>query len=133
MKELRMIIAGSRTFNDYKLLKQSIFNIFKDKHIKRNDVRIISGTANGADKLGERYAQEFGLKLTRMSAQWDKYGKRAGYVRNAEMAKYAVEDDNIGVLVAFWDDVSKGTKHMIDLANRYGLEVHIINFKKMEK
>ena len=57
--------------------------------------------------------------------------RSAGYVRNAEMAKYAVEDDNIGVLVAFWDDVSKGTKHMIDLANRYGLEVHIINFKKI--
>jgi hypothetical protein len=128
MEEVRIIIAGSRTFNDYKLLKESIYNIFKDKHIKRNDVRIISGTANGADKLGERYAQEFGLKLTKMSARWNEYGKSAGYVRNAEMAKYAVEDDNIGVLVAFWDGVSKGTKHMIDLANRYGLEVHIIKF-----
>ena len=128
MKEVRIVIAGSRTFNDYKLLKRSIYNIFNEKHIKRDSVRIISGTANGADKLGERYAQEFGLKLTKMSAQWDKFGKSAGYIRNEQMAKYAIEDDNIGVLVAFWDGVSKGTKHMIDLANKHGLEVHIVEF-----
>ena len=128
MKETRIIIAGSRTFNDYKLLKKSIYNIFKNKNIKKNNVRIISGTANGADKLGEKYAQEFGLKLTKMSAQWNEYGKSAGYIRNEQMAKYAIEDDNIGVLVAFWDGISKGTKHMIDLANKHGLEVHIIKF-----
>lgn len=128
MKETRIIIAGSRTFNDYKLLKKSIYNLFKDRNIKKNNVRIISGTANGADKLGERYAQEFGLKLTKMYAQWNEYGKSAGYIRNEQMAKYAVEDDNLGVLIAFWDGISKGTKHMIDLANKHGLEVHIIKF-----
>ncbi len=129
MKEVRIIIAGSRTFNDYKLLKESIYNIFKDKHIKKNNVRIISGTANGADKLGERYAQEFNLKLTKMSARWNEFGKSAGYIRNEQMAKYSIEDDSIGVLVAFWDGISKGTKHMIDLANKHGLEVHIVNFE----
>jgi hypothetical protein len=42
------------------------------------------------------------------------------------MAKYAAE--KIGVLFAFWDGKSKGTKHMIDLAYQYGLDVHVINY-----
>lgn len=51
--------------------------------------------------------------------------------RNAEMAKFAVEDGNYGVLIAFWDGQSRGTKHMINLAMRYGLEVHVVNYKEM--
>ena len=131
MKEVRIIIAGSRTFNDYIKLKAAMFDVIYD--LKRNNekelnIKIISGTARGADKLGEKYADEKGYEVIRFPADWDRFGKRAGYVRNAEMAKYAVSDDSIGVLVACWDGISKGTKHMIDLANKYGLEVLIVNF-----
>lgn len=63
-----------------------------------------------------------------MAANWDLYGKSAGYRRNEDMAKYAKEDTNIGVLIAFWDRVSKGTKHMIDLANKYRLRVFVVNY-----
>ena len=45
---------------------------------------------------------------------------------NMEMMKYAIADGNYGVLIAFWDGKSKDTKHMIDLAEKYGLEVHIV-------
>lgn len=82
----------------------------------------------GADTLGERFAKEFGLEVKRFIPDWDSLGKRAGYVRNAEMAKYSVEDGNDGMLIAFWDGKSKGTKHMIDLANQYKLEVHVVNY-----
>ena len=92
--------------------------------------RIISGGARGADTLGERFANEMGLEIFRFIPDWDGLGKRAGYVRNAEMAKFAVEDGNYGVLIAFWDGQSRGTKHMIDLAKRYGLEVHVVNYKE---
>jgi len=61
-----------------------------------------------------------------MSADWDKYGKSAGYKRNEEMAIYSKEDN--GVLIAFWDEVSKGTKHMIDLANKHGLKVFVVKY-----
>lgn len=44
------------------------------------------------------------------------------------MAQYAVNDDSYGVLIAFWDRMSRGTKHMIDIAEEYGLEVHVIDF-----
>ena len=129
MKELRVIIAGSRDFNDYKLLKKYAIEIITKKTMLPDLTRIISGGARGADTLGERFANEMGLEISRFIPDWDGLGKRAGYVRNAEMAKFAVEDGNYGVLIAFWDGQSRGTKHMIDLAKRYGLEVHVVNYK----
>ncbi len=133
MKELRVIIAGSRNFDDFPKLMNSSMEILTEISKKRDDldrIRIISGTARGADKLGEQYAKIAHYELSKFPADWDKLGKRAGYVRNAEMAKFAVEDDSYGVLIAFWDGKSRGTKHMIDLAKRYGLEVHVVNYKE---
>lgn len=133
MKELRVIIAGSREFNDFPKLMNSSMEILTEISKKRDDldrIRIISGTARGADKLGEQYAKIAHYELSKFPADWDKLGKRAGYVRNAEMAKFAVEDDSYGVLIAFWDGQSRGTKHMIDLAKRYGLEIHVVNYKE---
>ena len=134
MKELRVIIAGSRDFDDFPKLMNSSIEILTGISKKRDDldrIRIISGTARGADKLGEQYAKIAGYELSKFPADWDGLGKRAGYVRNAEIAKFAIEDDNYGVLIAFWDGKSRGTKHMIDLANRYGLEVHVVNYREM--
>lgn len=130
MKELRVIIAGSRDFNDYDLLKKSAIDIINKKTTLPDLSRIVSGGARGADTLGERFANEMGLEITRFIPDWDGLGKRAGYVRNAEMAKFAVQDDNDGMLIAFWDGISKGTKHMIDLANKHGLDVHVVNYKE---
>ena len=84
--------------------------------------------ARGADQLGERLAEEYNLNLLRMPANWDLYGKRAGYLRNSDMAMYAAKEN--GVLVTFWDGKSRGTKHMIDLAHKHELAVHVVNFEK---
>lgn len=130
MKELRVIIAGSRYFNDYALLKKSAIEIITKKTMFPDLTRIISGGARGADILGERFANEIGLEISRFIPDWDSIGKRAGYVRNETMAKFAVENGNDGMLIAFWDGESRGTKHMIDLANKHGLEVHVVNFKE---
>ena len=111
-------------------LNKSAIEIITKKTMLPDLTRIISGGARGADTLGERFANEMGLEISRFIPDWDGLGKRAGYVRNAEMAKFAVEDGNYGVLIAFWDGQSRGTKHMIDLAKRYGLEVHVVNYKE---
>ena len=131
MKELRVIIAGSRDFDDFLKLIDSCTDILSkitEHHNDLNKIRIVSGAARGADQLGEQYAKVREYELSRFPADWDGLGKRAGYVRNAEMAKYAMEDGNYGVLIAFWDVKSKGTKHMIDLAEKNGLDVHIVRF-----
>lgn len=131
MKELRAIIAGSRDFDDFpKLMNSCIDILFKitEQNDDLDKIRIVSGAARGADRLGEQYAKVAGYEVSKFPADWDRLGKRAGYVRNAEMAKFAAADKNYGVLVAFWDGKSRGTKHMIDLAEKYGLEIHIVRF-----
>lgn len=129
----RIIVAGSRDFNDYNLLSDNLMKYIGEKVAENiidspNQVEFVSGTARGADTLGEKYAYTYGYRVKRFPANWDLYGKRAGYLRNEQMAKYSVTDGNNGVLFAFWDGQSKGTKHMIDLAIRHGLEVHVIRY-----
>ena len=133
IRELRIIVAGSREFNDYDLLRNTLMDyldFMDDKDVVDNpsQVKFISGTAKGADILGEQFAYTYEYEVKRFVPDWNAYGKSAGYRRNAEMAKYASEA--YGVLFAFWDGKSKGTKHMIDLAKRYGLEVHVVNYKE---
>ena len=133
MKELRIIIAGGRDFSDYEKLKKDSLSAIKDcaaelygkEKIVKNLITIISGTANGADKLGEEFAQEFGLSLKMMPADWSKNGKRAGYMRNIEMAEFATSDNSNAVLIAFWDGKSRGTEHMISTAFKCEMKVFI--------
>ena len=103
-------------------MDEFIFGNENPDDLSFNMIEIVSGTANGADKLGEKYALETIFNLKKMPANWDLYGKSAGYVRNEEMAKYA------DACVCFWDGKSKGTKHMIDLARKYNLILKIIFF-----
>jgi len=114
----KVIIAGGRDFDDYDLVKSKLDNLL----VNRDPVEIVSGTARGADKLGERYAYKTNLPVARFPANWQLYGKSAGYKRNAQMADYA------DALVAFWDGKSRGTKHMIDLAKSAGLQVRVVNY-----
>jgi len=115
---MKIIIAGGRNFRDYDKLRESCDNIL----VNQKEVEIVSGTAAGADTLGERYAQEKGYEVKKFPAQWDLYGKSAGYKRNQQMAEYA------DGLIAFWDGKSKGTKHMIDIANKMGLKVRVVRY-----
>ncbi len=115
---MKVIIAGSRGFNDYETLCRICDHMLQNQ----KEVEIVSGTARGADKLGERYAKDRGYQVRLFPADWDKYGNAAGYIRNAEMAGYA------DALIVFWNGVSKGTKHMIDLAKKHGLKIKIHRF-----
>ena len=133
LKELRIIIAGGRDFTDYKLLKKTLKDylinlIAQGYHVTPSVIKIVSGTAKGADELGERLADEFGFQVYRFPADWDRFGKSAGYIRNKEMARFAAGGDLMGVLFAFWDGKSKGTKHMIDLAYDHGVVVRVVNY-----
>ena len=70
---IRVIVTGSRTFNDYALVTEAVNRLAKDYNI----TQIVSGCARGADKLGERYAQEKGIPLAKFPADWETLGKRA--------------------------------------------------------
>ena len=119
MEDYRVIIAGSRSFSNYKLLREHCQAVLHKK-MNTHQVIIVSGHARGADALGERFAKEFGLPVELYPARWNALGKGAGMVRNAQMAK--VSD----ALIAFWDGHSCGTEHMINFAKHRGLEVTVI-------
>ena len=121
MNEYKVIIARDRHFNDYELLKEKC-NYYLQRKLQESRVVIISGHATGADALGERYAQERGLSLDAHPADWNKHGRAAGPIRNAEMAEAA------DTLIAFWNGASRGTKNIIDTAKSKGLKVVVIRY-----
>ena len=136
MKDLRIIIAGGRNFNDFNLLRKETNRIIKmivSTKIPKECVTVISGGARGADVLGEKYAEMYGIKLHKIPANWERYGNMAGYIRNREMAKFAAGIDEEGdrprgVLIAFWDGQSHGTKHMIETAKNLKLDVYVVGY-----
>lgn len=108
---MRTIVAGSRTILDYQLVERVIDNSNITPSV------IISGTAGGVDSLGERYADEHNIQCERFPANWKRFKNSAGYIRNCAMG------DNADALIAIWDGRSNGTKHMINTAQKKGLQI----------
>jgi hypothetical protein len=116
----KVIIAGGREFGDYNLLNLKCRQFLLTNY-KPTDIEIVSGKARGADRLGEQFAEQYGIKVAEFPADWD-LGKAAGYIRNKDMAEYA------DALIAFWNGSSRGTMHMINLAKEKGLAVRIVRY-----
>ena len=112
---MKVIIAGSRTITNYEIVKLAIEKSgWFDKITK-----IISGCARGVDQLAIRFAEEYDISIAKFPAEWKRYGMSAGYIRNAEMAKYG------DALIAIIKDNSKGTANMIEVMERKGKLVYI--------
>ena len=133
MQTIKVIVAGGRDFEDYEMVKTALDYFFKGQ---TQDIEIVSGRCStgvhtfttddniyvyGADGLGERYAKENNLEVAPFPADWSK-GKSAGYTRNKQMAYYA------GYCFCFWDEKSKGTKLMIDLAKQNNLTTFVYTY-----
>lgn len=119
-KEIKVIIAGSREFNDYEILRDFCDYLLANKVAEGYKITIISGHARGADMLGEKYAKEKGYDLIVMKANWPKYKKNAGRIRNNKMAEIG------NALIAFPIGESPGTRHMIEVARKNNLMVREI-------
>jgi hypothetical protein len=115
--KMKIIIAGSRSFTDYEELVLVCDHLLSN--LDQEDIEIVSGCASGADRLGEEYAKDNDYRLTKFPADWEKYGRSAGYLRNRQMAEYA------DMLIAFWDTNSSGTKNMIQEARMNNLKIRI--------
>ena len=114
--KISLIVAGSRNFQNYPLMCKEL-----DK-IKSTIGEVICGDVKGADTYGAMYARDNNIPIRHCPADWEKYGVRAGYVRNEQMGNCADE------LIAFWDGISPGTKHMIDYMNSLKKKVTVIRF-----
>lgn len=111
---MKVAVIGSRSFNDYEKLKDTLSKI---------DVSLlVSGGANGADKLGEQYANENNIPTKIFLPDWKKHGKAAGFLRNTDIINEAE------LVVAFWDQQSNGTRDSIQKAEKQGKKVMIVTF-----
>jgi predicted Rossmann fold nucleotide-binding protein DprA/Smf involved in DNA uptake len=133
---MRTIIAGSRTINKLNediyivgdgstMLRANAYEAVVDAIVRSKFEidTVISGTAEGVDRMGELWALDNGIPVVFYPPNWREHGKRAGYVRNAAMAA------NADALIAVWDGESPGTKMMIDLAREQQLMVFVDQVK----
>ena len=125
MNTFRLVVAGGRDFNNFFYLTAVLDKLLEDKILTHNVV-IVSGMARGADTLGERYAKMRRLDIDYHLADWDRYGKSAGYRRNEQMA---LSSDASCV---FWDGKSKGSAHMIDLTKKSNNALRVVMYQPKE-
>jgi SLOG family YspA-like protein len=80
---------------------------------------VLSGCANGVDRLGESWANDHGIPVRRYPAKWETLGKEAGVIRNSEM----VEDGEQAICI--WDGRSPGTRDLIQKAKHKPMRVYV--------
>ena len=108
---MKCIIAGGRDFEP-----QSKHWKFLDTINYYNPItEVVSGACRGADQFGEKWAESLSIPIKKFPADWDKYGKRAGAIRNQQMAEYA------DMLITF--PGGKGTELMRGLAKKQKLTI----------
>ena len=108
----RIVIAGCRNYDNYEEAKTFIDSCLYETQ-KSHTIIILSGCAKGADAIGERYASENGFDIEKYPADWKSLGRRAGPVRNKQMAEIC------DFVICFWDGKSKGTASMIFYAKKF--------------
>lgn len=111
---MRILVCGSREYTDGLRIRDVLGCYWSQNPV------IVHGDARGADRIAAEVAEGLGFVTEAHPADWDRHGKRAGYVRNQEML-----DTGVDRVIAFWDGESKGTKMMIDLAKKAGVPVSI--------
>lgn len=118
---MKIAVVGSRTFTDEIFIKK----ILNDQFSHHRGDTLVSGGAKGVDSIAEKIIdnwknlhvktyggkeEDFKINKKIFLPDWNKYGKRAGFLRNQLII------DEADKVIAFWDGKSKGTKHSIDLA-----------------
>lgn len=116
----KLVVAGSRSFADFDRLSADLDYLLSKK--SPDEVEIVSGGASGADALAERYARSRGLAFRAFPADWRRWGKLAGPIRNRQMADYG------SAVVVYWDGRSRGSADMISSASAAGLRVVVRRF-----
>ena len=118
---MKIVVFGGRDFTNRSWMLSCLVEL-QTEGIITPDVELICGRARGADNTAYDLFKEAGANIHEFPADWEFYGKRAGFVRNKEMA--ALADVGLG----FWDGKSKGTKHMIDEMKRLNKPLYVVRY-----
>lgn len=116
----KILIAGSREYDNYEEAEAVLDALVKD-HVGECDIVILSGSCRGADMIGERYAEQHRFEIKRYPADWKRYGRAAGSIRNEEMVRAA------DMVICFWDGESRGSRSLIKSVERLGKEISVVD------
>ena len=119
-----ILVAGSRGYYNYEEFKV-LMDYFTEAH---SDIHIIHGGARGADSLAARYAKEKQLQVKVFKADWELYGKSAGFRRNVEMHDFLKTKED-RMCICFWDGESHGTQHNFKLCKENDTKLIVFNYK----
>ena len=113
----RLLICGSRDWTDHNTIKSVLSNYSKE-------IIVITGGCRGADTIAENVAKNLGMTVQVFNADWKKYGRAAGPIRNQKML-----EEKPDLVIAFHEnlDNSKGTKDMVNRARKAGIEIMIVS------
>ena len=121
---IKIVIIGSRDFSDYGYFKSEFELFLEENNIK--DYKIVSGGARGADTFGRNYAKSQNKEIIEFIPNWEKYGKRAGFLRDYDIWN----NSNIGI--AFWDGTSTGTAHSFEITKKQNKTLKVIHYTTKE-
>jgi hypothetical protein len=117
LRGLKILITGDRNWTNWEVVADALSEFPRS-------ALVIHGGAKGADTIAGKLAEQLGFSVHREPAQWEKYGRAAGPVRNKVMLD--MEPD---IVLAFHDDLenSKGTRHCVESAKKRGIEVRLFS------
>lgn len=130
MDKFGLLVVGSRTCNNYNQFCEVMNACIRP--ISTNNITIISGGAKGADTLARRFAIDRGYEFREFLADWNKFGKSAGYKRNEQMHEFLKANFSNRGCIAFWDGTSRGTSHNFDLTTKYNTQLIVFDFVKCD-
>jgi hypothetical protein len=122
---MKVIIAGSRDVPEQVRQCKAAVIDFEQRYGRITEV--VSGCARGADRVGELFAEMRQIPVDKYPADWNTHGKRAGIIRNSQMANIAQG------LIALWDEKSPGTRNMIETARNKKLQIVVWNYLTNKK
>jgi hypothetical protein len=119
---VKLLICGDRNWSDGNAVREVI--------AKFQPAFVIEGEARGADILARLSAEAMGIEVKRFPADWEKYGRAAGPIRNSQMLKEGRPDVVVGFHYKI--DESKGTRDMLTRAKKAGKATFIFDGKLKE-
>ena len=126
---MRILVCGGRSFADKEFVFRTLSILYRDEWcknlpnpIREEDLTIISGCAKGPDTFALQWAVWAGFTQDKYPAEWEKYGKSAGPIRNQQM----IDEGKPDLVIAF--PGGAGTADMIRRAKKAGIEVKEIKY-----
>jgi YspA, cpYpsA-related SLOG family len=121
--KFRVLICGDRNWTSEVKIRDALLALLAEADVARGEVIVVEGEARGADKIGAHVARTLGIEVEEYPANWDKFGRAAGPIRNQQMLDSGL--DHAIACHSFLEN-SKGTADMVRRLDKAGIPVELV-------